>query len=233
MRELEQRAYSVLGRNPILYMDMMEALRRGSGSVAAVREDGVLVYIRSSRAYLLAAENQQAGEALCQGLNQAAQVAVHQKETARFLGDKLGWQSMECRAAAYLEMDPPLQKDFDLRELALDQGDEVLELFGEVLGQEELREALHTKMLHGIYESNQLLGTVGLYPEGGIGLLAVSPEGQDKGLEEALVAHITGWCLEKYLAPFVHIPAWDEAALALYERMGYTIGNGNVYWLGG
>ena len=41
MRELEQRAYSFLGREAVLCMDMVEALRRGLGSVAAVREDGV------------------------------------------------------------------------------------------------------------------------------------------------------------------------------------------------
>ena len=45
MQELEQRAYSYLGRAPVMRMDMLEALRRGCGSVAAVREDGALIYV--------------------------------------------------------------------------------------------------------------------------------------------------------------------------------------------
>ncbi|RKJ41610.1 GNAT family N-acetyltransferase [Acutalibacter sp. 1XD8-33] len=233
MQELAQRAYSYLGRSPLLYMDVMEALRREIGTVAAVREDGALVYIRSSQVYLLAAENQQAAEALCHGLGQASQVAVHHLETARLLEDRLGWRSMECRAAAYLELDPPQTRNIELRALTPDQSEEVLEAFGEALGTEEIQDALRTGMLQGAYQNGRLAGTVGLYPEGGIGLLAVSPDCQGMGIDEALVAHITSWCLENDFAPFVHIPVWDEEALDLYKRMGYTIDNGSVYWLGG
>ncbi len=48
MREMEQMALSYLGRNPILCMDMVEALRRGDGVVSAVRTDGVLISIPRS-----------------------------------------------------------------------------------------------------------------------------------------------------------------------------------------
>ena len=104
MQELEQRAYSYLGRAPVMRMDMLEALRRGCGSVAAVREDGALIYVGKSGAYLLAAENLLAAEALCAAILSRGQVAVHNLDNARLVADKLGYeQMMVCRAAAYLE----------------------------------------------------------------------------------------------------------------------------------
>ena len=45
MRELEQRACSYLGRDPILHMDMLEALRRGEQSPG---EDGERIFLEQA-----------------------------------------------------------------------------------------------------------------------------------------------------------------------------------------
>ncbi len=91
MREMEQMALSYLGRNPILCMDMVEALRRGDGVVSAVRTDGVLISIPRSGAYLLAAGDTAAAEALGGLIRGARQLAVHDKDNAQLLRDELGF----------------------------------------------------------------------------------------------------------------------------------------------
>lgn len=238
MREMEQRAYSYLGRNPILCMDMVEALRRGDGVVSAVRMDGVLVHVRKSEAYLLAAGNIEAAEALGKLVERATQISVHDRKNAELLRDKLGFQVMECRAAAYIDPKPPGGRGFDLRQvgpLGPDQEDAVLESFPGEFDRDEIRERLRAEALHGVIRKKELQGMVGIYPEGGIGMLAVRKDLEEQEAVQmlgGLVAYITGWCLENCFAPFAHIPVGDEGTLALYEQTGYTVCDKNMYWLG-
>lgn len=239
MREMEQRALSYLGRNPVLCIDMMEALRRGDGAVSAVRVDGVLIHVRRSGAYLLAAGNIEAAEALGKLVDRASQMSVHDRRNAELLRDKLGFRSvMECRAAAYLDPGPPSSGGFDLgqvKPLGPEHEDLAMESFPDEFDREELRERLACGALHGVIRGRELQGVVGLYPEGGIGMLFVRRDleaGEAEGLLAGLIAYITGWCLENCLAPFAHIPAGEEGLLAVYERAGYTVCEKNMYWLG-
>lgn len=239
MREMEQRALSYLGRNPILCMDMVEALRRGSGIVSAVRMDGVLIYIPDSRAFLLAAGNIEAAEALGRLVNGASQISVHDRKNAELLQDTLGFgQVMECRALAYIGTVPPDGRGFDLgqaKPLGAEHEDRVMDSFPGEFDRDELRERLAAGAVHGVIRQNELQGTVGIYPEGGIGMLSVRQDlsGQEAAqLLGGLVAYITGWCLENCLAPFVHVPVEDEDTLALYEQAGYTVCEKNMFWLG-
>lgn len=236
---MEQMALSYLGRRPVLCMDMVEALRRGQGTVSAVRMDGVLINVPRSGANLLAAVDTAAAGALGELCKGALQLAVHDKKNAELLRDKLGFGTMmECRAAAYLSPMAPRSLGFDaglVKPLRPGQEGLVLEGLPGEFEMDEVRERLSAGELHGVLRDSEVLGTVGLYPEGGIGLLAVR-----QGLEEqeavemlgGLIAYITGWCLENCLAPFVHIPAEDEGMLALYQQMGYTVSEESMYWLG-
>lgn len=234
MRELEQRAYSYLGRAPILCMDMLEALRRGDGSVYAVSEEGALIYERNSRAYMLAAENSGAGERLVMGMKKPVQLAVHNSGDAALFQELFHYsQAMECWAAAYLDPEPPyVSSRYGVRELDESFGEEILRSFPDEFGEDEIYQRLQSGVMHGSFADRELTGLVGIYPEGGIGMLTVKP-GQDwKKTAGALVAYITGWCLEKCFAPFAHIPVWDEEALKLYKKLGYTISEKTLFWLG-
>lgn len=230
MRELEQRAYSYLGRDPVMRMDMLEALRRGCGTVTAVREDGALVYVGRSGAYLLAAENVPAAEALCGGILSRGQAAVHDLDTARLVADKLGYeQMMICRAAAYLEPDPPrveLAPGEELQTLDAALVEQVQARFPEEFAEAELEEMLRTGSGLCLL-GKELLGVVGLYPEGGIAAPAVVPGRED--LFVPLIAGATKWCLENCLAPFAHI---GEELVEIYQQLGYTVGEKEMAWLG-
>lgn len=234
MREMEQRAYSYLGKAPVLCMDMLEALRRGDGSVYAVSEEGTLIYERNSRAYMLAANNSGAGERLVQGMKKPAQLAVHDCGDAALFRDLFHYsEMMECRAAAYLDPEPPyVPGRYGIQELDESFGEEILRSFPEEFSEDEIYQRLQSGVMHGSFEGRELTGLVGIYPEGGIGMLTVKPGKDWQKTAGALAAYITGWCLEKCLAPFAHIPVWDEAALKLYKKLGYTVSEKTLFWLG-
>ena len=229
MIELAVKAYSYLGRKPVLCMDMLEALRRGEGTVAAVREDGALVYIGRSGAYLLAAENMDVGEALCGGNFRPNQVAVHSLKNAEMLMDRLQLsQIMACRAAAYLEpAAPEPEEGLDFQPMGESHRQQVLEAFPQGFEEAELRERLRAGVMQGAFSEGRLAGVVGLYPEGGVGLLAA----ESPPVRAALVAHITGWCLQNCFAPFAHIPVEDEELAQVFAQTGYTFSDQAMYWL--
>lgn len=231
MRELEQRAYSYLGRDPVLYMDMLEALRRGSAEVSAVREDGVLIFERNSRAYLLAAKDCQAGEALAAGITGPAQMAVHDEENAMALRDHFHFtQVMECLSAVYLELEAPLIRG-TCRILPLEAGDmdRLQQTFGEEYGEAELLNRIRAGQLLGAYREKELVGMMGLYPEGSIGMQAIKPGAEDAAKE--LLAGITAWCLENCLAPYAHVPVGDEGMEELFRQAGYHFAEKSLFWL--
>lgn len=234
MREMEQRAYSFLGRDPVLCMDMLEALRRGDGSVYAVSEEGALICERNSRAYMLAAENSEAGERLVMGLKKPVQLAVHGSAGGELFRDIFNYsQMMECWAAAYLDPEPPfVPSRYGVRELDERFGEEILEAFPGEFSEEEIFQRLQSGTMHGSFTAGELTGVIGLYPEGGIGMLAVRPDQDWEKTAGALVGHITGWCLEKCFAPLAHIPQWDQRLLKLYRRLGYTVSEKPLCWLG-
>lgn len=232
MRELEQRAYCYLGRDPVLCMDMLESLRRGSAGVSAVREDGVLLLERSSGICLLAAKDCQAGEALTDGIARPSQIAVHDEKNAMQLRDHFHFtQVMECYSAAYLEPEARLVRE-SCRLEAMGMGDigRALEAFGDEYGEEEMAGRIRAGQLLGAFRNRELVGMIGLYPEGSIGMLSVRPGEQETAGE--LLAGITAWCLEKCLAPYAHIPIEDEALVELYRQAGYTFAESNLFWLG-
>lgn len=194
MREMEQRALSYLGRNPVLCMDMVEAIRRGDGVVSAVRMDGVLISVPRSGAYLLAAGDTAAAGALGELIRGAVQLAVHDKKNAEQLADELGFGAvMECRAAAYLSPMPPRSRGFDLRQvkpLGAGQEDLVLESFPDEFDRDELRERISAGALHGVIRHREMQGVIGLYPEGGIGMLAVRQDLGEEAPEQIGRAHV-------------------------------------------
>ena len=77
-RELEKAA-AYLEREPLRYVDMLEPLRRGMVEVAALGEQGVLLYNVPGELYMLAAESLQAGQTLCAGEQDIDQVVSHHR----------------------------------------------------------------------------------------------------------------------------------------------------------
>ena len=100
-RELEKAA-AYLEREPLRYVDMLEPLRRGMVEVAALGEQGVLLYNVPGELYMLAAESLQAGQALCAGVQDMDLVVTHDRETGEYLRKRYGIERCQpCTQAVY------------------------------------------------------------------------------------------------------------------------------------
>lgn len=58
---LNETALACLNRNRLLYLNMLEVLRRGSAELLYAGEGGVLLYDRGSGAYMLTARDRRPG----------------------------------------------------------------------------------------------------------------------------------------------------------------------------
>ena len=55
--EANETALTYLSQNKLLYLNMLEVLRRGSAELLYAGEDGVLLYDRGAEAHMLSARN--------------------------------------------------------------------------------------------------------------------------------------------------------------------------------
>ena len=42
---------------------------------------------------------------------------------------------------------------------------------------------------------------------------------------------MTSWCLQQCLAPYAHVPSWEEGMIADMTRLGYSFSERALYWL--
>lgn len=89
---------------------------------------------------------------------------------------------------------------------------------------------------YGIFEDEQLIAMTGqrLHPLGYTEISAVCthPAHLGKGYAAALVQHAINLVLQQGQTPFLHVRADNRRAIAVYERLGFTMrGNMNFYVL--
>ena len=93
-----RQAQSYLERDPLRYMDMLEPIRRGMVEVAALREDGVLLYNLPGELYMLAADSVESAQALCAGVGEM-ELGRGPQPGDRGVSAKAGMASPGARAA--------------------------------------------------------------------------------------------------------------------------------------
>ena len=184
--EANEAALSYLSRNKLLYLNMLEVLRRGSAELLYAGEDGVLLYDRGAEAHMLSARDRAALERFLPLLEGSGAVVGHEMWYRDELTERLGlWQEAPCYQAAWLGDAPPELPPFDgeLRPLGMEWAPFVLEHYSNsgIGGLPHIREAIRAGML-GAFAGGELAGFVGFHPEGSIGLLEVLPPYRRRGL---------------------------------------------------
>ena len=123
--EANEAALTYLSQNKLLYLNMLEVLRRGSAELLYAGEDGVLLYDRGAEAHMLSARDRAALERFLPLLEGSGAVVGHEMWYRDELTERLGlWQEAPCYQAAWLGDAPPELPPFDgeLRPLGGGQG---------------------------------------------------------------------------------------------------------------
>lgn len=230
----------LLDRDPLLFLDLTEPLRRGEGRVAAVSPAGALValdnYDRDGQSFgiSLLAREPAGAEALLDLLPPCPElVFAHEDFTAEMLERRFGLKrSPAFYQAAYLKRDPlPFSAvEADIRPLTADH----LPLF---LTHYDHGSAayfhwlLDHGSLFGAFEGDALLAFIGRHAEGSMGLLEVLPPYRRRGLGRALQIHMINLELTLGHLPFGQVFEDNAPSLALQRSLGMTFSAGRAWFL--
>ena len=106
---LNETALACLNRNRLLYLNMLEVLRRGSAELLYAGEGGVLLYDRGSGAYMLTARDRAALDGMLPLLPADCDLLVgHDLWYRDELAGRFGlWKEELCVQAAWTAPEPP------------------------------------------------------------------------------------------------------------------------------
>ena len=234
---------NIIDRDPVLYLDMAEAVRRGIGTVLYASPTAALVGIVSPGhpdsfdSYLMSCTDMDAARLLCTLLPTRDDLLIAAHEDfylpllrERFgLGFFLGGPSFQ---AAYLGSAPcPMPSGvLTLRQLNVDDLPQVAANYKQE-GEDYLRSLLEHGQLFGGFHGGTMVGFAGRHAEGSIGLLEVFPPYRRRGFATVLERHMINQELTLGHIPFGQVLTDNAPSLSLQRSLGMTFSQGLLYWL--
>lgn len=227
-----QKALAYLRRDALAHVDMLEPLRLGSARVLCASARGVLMREERSGAYMLSAEDEEAGASLIARVPACDLAAVHGAFLAAPLAARFGLSKrMDCRQAVYERRTPPrFEGPLSVRPLTAAQLPLVRAQYA-LADEEELILVAQGGCLFGGFFEERLIGFIGLHLEGSMGMLEVLEPYRRRGFGAQLEAFLIGRLLERGRVPYAQIVEGNEKSLALQAKMGLTLAPGRVHWL--
>ncbi|HWR22308.1 MAG TPA: GNAT family N-acetyltransferase [Feifaniaceae bacterium] len=232
--ELLQQALSYLEQEPLLNIDMLEAIRRNKADILAASEKGALLYHTAAAAYMMSAEEQGTARDMLSLIPKATLFAAHQPLIVPLAEKALNLKpSLVCVQAAYLKKEPVAMDYEGVRIKRLDQSHFTFIRDWYTHGPDEdyLLERLGAGVLYGAYAGGELAGFIGEHAEGSIGMLEILPQYRRRGLGEKLEAYRTNAHLRAGYVPFGQILTGNTPSLGLQKKLGYTVSEDTVVWL--
>ena len=233
----------IFSRDPVRYVDMTEAVRRGVGTVLHASPSAALVGIPAAGcagdfgSYLMSCADMDTARLLC-GLIPAGGdflIAAHEDFYLPLLQEHFGTDFFLEGAsfqAAYLGDGPCSIPDspLALRQLAADDLPQVSEHY-KLEGEDYLRFLLERGQLFGGFLDDAMAGFAGLHAEGSIGLLEVFPPYRRRGFATVLERYMINRELALKHIPFGQVVTGNAPSLALQRSLGMTLSEGTLYWL--
>lgn len=226
----QEAALAWLNRDALLHTDMLEALKRGLGFVAAAEEGGVLLSVDEGFCGMLSCEDLKTASRLLEG-KRFPLLAVHQGPQETALCQSLGMETwMRCRQAVYQRPDPPPAGNEKIRPLTGEHLDFLLANYRKE-DSEYLAWLLERGVLFGAFRDGKPVGFIGNHAEGSMGLLEVLPDYRRQGIGRALESFLIAKELEVGHLPYCQLLTDNAASLGLQKSLGMTIAEGTVIWL--
>ena len=230
----KETALARLTGNRLLYIDMLEVLRRGTAQIRRAGPDGVLLYDPPSEVWFLDAETPAALDEMLPMLDGCVILTGHQMWYKDKLAAHFGFQTEQiCRQSAWLAPQPPVVPSFDGELRWLDRSwavwteEHYSHSFG---GVSYMEDAIDRGML-GAFVDGQPAGFIATHIEGSMGMLEVLPQYRRRGIGEALLLAMTASCLERGIYPYGQVWADNDPSLALQRKVGMTLSEELLFWL--
>jgi len=223
-----------LAADPLLYRNLMDALRRGSATVLAAGEEGLLLHERDSGAYMMTARTRAVAEALLDLVPAGALFLGHELWYRERAMARLGLAGSEvCRSAVWTADVPPELPNFggELRPLDESWAPWVKEHYSKDFPDLDYIRAAIARGMLGAFVDGMPAGFVGFHPEGSIGMLEVLPQYRRRGLGRALELGAVRLALSRGRYAFGHVDEDNAASLALQRELGLELSATPLFWL--
>ena len=230
---------SALARDPILYLDLTEAVRRGDGRVLGATPHGALVsfnnYEKNGQelGFTMFANDLETVEELLALLPPEPDfITVHETLYFGLLKERFGCDGMNpCWQMGWLHTDPlPLPSaDAQIRQLDLSHLPIVLANYS-LTDESYLSWLIGRGELYGAFDGNTLMAFIGRHAEGSIGLLEVLPQYRRRGLATLLQSYMVNLELSRGHIPYGQVFDGNEPSLALQRSLGMAQSKGQLYW---
>ncbi|MCL2216974.1 MAG: GNAT family N-acetyltransferase [Defluviitaleaceae bacterium] len=232
MKNINGTTLDYLSQNPLKHMDMIVPIKRGTAHILFSSKDGVCLKETKSGAYMLSAASREVGKRLIELLPAEGLFTFHQDFMLNDFKEKVRYQTfMENYQAVYLGKEPlPAPDNISLKPLDESYFDIVIKNYDINVGADYLRKLIKEGRLFGGF-ADCLVGFIGIHAEGSLGLLKVFGQHLKKGYGSAIVSLITNYRLSQGVVPFAQISVNNEASLAVFKKLGFSISTERVYWM--
>ena len=229
---------SVFDRDPVLYLDMTEPVRRGTGQVLYAAPEGAVVAVSNCDddgiIYTLFAQNEAMADLQCRQIPGKPEfVATHEALSFPVVQRHFGYRSMTpCWQVGYLDQAPlplPNNSPFQVRPLTPAQLPLVAAHY-HLTGPGYLAQRVACGAMYGAFDGEDLAGFIGLHPEGTVGLLEVLPQYRRRGVATLLQSYLTDLELSRGHVPYGQVFDGNTPSLALQRSLGYQCSAGPMYW---
>lgn len=230
----------VIERDPLLYIDVTEAIRRGIGEVLFADDTACLIGFPHGDEPITEFTT------LCGDLDAAERVfprlpwerdiliAVHEEHCLPYLRGNYRVKPFLGEVfyqIAYLEQTPPTLPDspFAVKPLDVSYLPQVAAIHRDE-DEEYLRNRLETGVMLGAFDGELLVGFIGVHAEGSMGLLQVRPDYRRRGIGKLLEFHQINRHLARGETPYGSVLTTNEASLALQRSLGMTPSVPTFHW---
>lgn len=235
LTEIYKNAERYLNNNPVLYAGLLHVIRRSTAEILEENEEGVFLRDTVSDCFMLATENFRLGEQwlkMHENLDYKL-LLVFERNLVDFSCRRYALPPMlECFQAVYMQKKPPvLRGDLEIK-TAADEDFRIISDHYEMVSEQELREIIRRGNLFIGFCNGKAVGFVGQHLEGSMGLLEVFPQYRGKGYGTELESFMISHMLEKELIPFCQVETDNYRSMKLQKKLGLTISEEHMYWLG-
>ncbi|MGN0143883.1 MAG: GNAT family N-acetyltransferase [Clostridium sp.] len=229
---MKNTALKYLDKNKLLYMGIIEPIRKNTADILYAGEDGVLIKEKNSGAYMIAVDNLLKGQKLLENLDSVNLIVAHDKAVADYIQNKFKLNDrLECVQAVYLKNVCDYKNNkLQVKKLGAEHIDILTEHY-DILSEDEIKELLKRGNIFGGYKEETMVGFVGMHLEGSLGLLNVFPEYRKSGYGTVLESFMINYMLNKGDIPFAQIETDNKKSLLLQKKLGFDISKDKLYWM--
>lgn len=228
-----------LNRDPVLYLDLTEAIRRGDGKVLGATPHGALAAFRSYEkngqdlGFTMFADDLETAQALLALVPpNPGFITVHETLYRDELEKRFGFSALNpCWQLGWLCTTPPPLPELDAEVRPLDASHLPTVLANYSLADEEyLSWLIRQGELFGAFDGGTLMAFAGRHAEGSIGLLEVLPQYRRRKLATLLQSYMINLELSRGHIPYGQVFDGNEPSMALQRSMGMAQSMGQLYW---